>query len=89
MIPSTGCSSSQLRADIEKYFFEPYSRYGGPLDSSGFEHVFFGELSDRGSKQVIGLHNWAVAYNMERNDELQAHRLIRYRPVRYHATQFW
>jgi poly(U)-specific endoribonuclease len=44
------------RALLAKLWFGMYRRTsGGPVDSSGFEHVFVGEVKDG---QVIGCHNW-------------------------------
>jgi len=39
----------------------------GPLDSSGFEHVFVGEVK---KGQIIGCHNWIQIYNEERKGRL-------------------
>ena len=44
------------RSLLHKLWFQMYRRTsGGPIDSSGFEHVFVGEVKEG---QVIGCHNW-------------------------------
>jgi len=52
-------SAPESLADFKKYlyglWFELYSRTGKVNDSSGFEHVFLGEVKNG---QVIGFHNW-------------------------------
>jgi poly(U)-specific endoribonuclease len=40
---------------LKQIWFNTYSRGGGKIGSSAFEHVFLGELK-RG--EVIGMHNW-------------------------------
>ncbi|XP_041484929.1 poly(U)-specific endoribonuclease-like [Lytechinus variegatus] len=55
-------SVSDLRAKVEKMWFEPYSRSGGTLDTSGFEHVFVGEVKN---SKVSGYHNWFAFYEDE------------------------
>ncbi|XP_071517795.1 endoribonuclease Arlr-like isoform X3 [Panulirus ornatus] len=47
--------SHGLRQTLEDIWFTLYSRKGGKLGSSGYEHVFIGEL--KGGK-VSGFHNW-------------------------------
>ena len=43
-------------ANFAQIWFELYGRSrGGRKDSSGFEHVFVGEIKD---DQVSGFHNW-------------------------------
>lgn len=49
-------------------WFDLYKRErGGPRDSSGFEHVFVGEVKD-GS--VTGFHNWIQFYMEEKKGDL-------------------
>ena len=53
VVPPDVPGLSQL---LVRLWFELYRRHrGGPLDSSGFEHVFVGEIRDN---QVSGFHNW-------------------------------
>nr|XP_016473055.1 PREDICTED: poly(U)-specific endoribonuclease-B-like isoform X2 [Nicotiana tabacum] len=39
-------------------WFDLYSRGGTSASSSAFEHVFVGEIKERGEKSVSGFHNW-------------------------------
>lgn len=40
---------------LKQIWFTMYSRGGGKIGSSAFEHVFLGELK-RG--EIVGMHNW-------------------------------
>ena len=53
---------SDFLKEIKRLWFDLYSRHGRN-DSSGFEHVFVGEVSDN---EVIGFHNWIQLYNEEK-----------------------
>lgn len=44
-------------------WFNLYSRSRGVQDSSGFEHVFVGEIKN---EKVVGLHNWIQIYHEEK-----------------------
>jgi len=44
------------------YWFTLYPRKGRTLGSSGFEHVFVGEIS---KNEISGLHNWIQFYLLE------------------------
>ncbi|KAM6229577.1 LOW QUALITY PROTEIN: uridylate-specific endoribonuclease C-like [Spheniscus humboldti] len=58
-------SEEAFRADLKEMWFGLYSRSGGKaLDSSGFEHVFHGEIK-RG--KVSGCHSWVQLYALERS----------------------
>jgi len=60
-------TQAAFKEELRQYFFMSYSRSGsGPLDSSGFEHVFLGEI-DRG--QAKGMHNWVYAYFGEKDGD--------------------
>jgi poly(U)-specific endoribonuclease len=49
---------------LHTIWFETYNRQrGGREDSSGFEHVFVGEIKD---DQVSGFHNWIMFYLEEK-----------------------
>jgi poly(U)-specific endoribonuclease len=52
---------------LYQIWFEMYSRKGGVLDSSGFEHVFIGEVKNH---EVTGMHNWIRIYTEERRRAL-------------------
>lgn len=60
-------SQVELEEDLKKMWFGLYRRYNDILDSSGFEHVFSGEVK-RG--KVSGFHNWVRFYLAEKNNEL-------------------
>lgn len=48
-------SPNMLKANVKQIWFDAYSRAKGRMDSSAFEHVFFGEIKDG---IVSGMHNW-------------------------------
>lgn len=53
---------------LHSIWFELYSRTrGGRPDSSGFEHVFVGEVKDN---KVSGFHNWISIYMEEKKGNL-------------------
>uniref|UniRef100_A0A0K0FSA0 Endoribonuclease n=1 Tax=Strongyloides venezuelensis TaxID=75913 RepID=A0A0K0FSA0_STRVS len=51
-----------LVKNLKQIWFHPYSRSKGILDSSGFEHVFMGEIK---KNKITGLHNWFRFYVLE------------------------
>ncbi|KAJ9436098.1 Poly(U)-specific endoribonuclease-like protein [Diplonema papillatum] len=54
---------SAFRRMLHTLWFRGYpSTSGGPVDSSGFEHVFVGE--EKGSS-ITGMHNWVQLYREE------------------------
>ncbi|KAI6187412.1 Endoribonuclease [Aphelenchoides besseyi] len=55
--------SNTFRQAIMSIWFDTFSRAKGRLDSSAFEHVFFGEVKNQ---EVSGMHNWAVMADLER-----------------------
>jgi poly(U)-specific endoribonuclease len=62
-----GQASSDVAAfkeELRQYWFMPYTRSSGPLDSSGFEHVFVGEIKNNA---VSGMHNWVNFYLEEKD----------------------
>lgn len=50
---------------LSSIWFTMYSRGGGIIGSSAFEHVFLGELK---KDEVSGLHNWIFFANEEENN---------------------
>ncbi|KAI6222970.1 Endoribonuclease [Aphelenchoides fujianensis] len=57
---------------IRHIWFGVYSRADRKLGSSGFEHVFLGEIVEK-KMEVGGMHNWAIVHTHEVNktDPLQ------------------
>ncbi|KAG7326095.1 hypothetical protein KOW79_009496 [Hemibagrus wyckioides] len=49
--------------DLRMMWFGLYSRSSGSLDSSGFEHIFAGEIKNG---KVSGFHNWVRFYLLEK-----------------------
>jgi len=49
------------------------------LDSSGFEHVFVGEIKE---DQVVGFHNWITFYLQEKKGLIDYHGYFRRGTVR-------
>ncbi|XP_054882828.1 uridylate-specific endoribonuclease A isoform X2 [Poeciliopsis prolifica] len=60
-------SEAEFTADLKNMWFGLYSRYNGAMDSSGFEHIFAGEI--KGGK-VSGFHNWIQFYLLEKRGQL-------------------
>ena len=59
-----------FKSTLQTLWFRMYkSRKGGPLDSSGFEHVFVGE-EDEAKGEVTGMHNWIQIADEERKGNL-------------------
>jgi len=55
--------SLSWRRLLRHIWFDLYSRHRGVMGSSGFEHVFLGEIDDG---KVKGVHNWIWFYKMEK-----------------------
>uniref|UniRef100_A0A3B3ZVY6 Uridylate-specific endoribonuclease n=1 Tax=Periophthalmus magnuspinnatus TaxID=409849 RepID=A0A3B3ZVY6_9GOBI len=60
-------SEEEFLQDLKMMWFGLYSRSNGQLDSSGFEHIFAGEV--KGGK-VSGFHNWIQFYLLEKRGQL-------------------
>ncbi|XP_041097478.1 poly(U)-specific endoribonuclease-A, partial [Polyodon spathula] len=56
-------SEVEFIQDLKMMWFGLYSRGNGKLDSSGFEHVFSGEIKN---SKVSGFHNWIRFYLLEK-----------------------
>lgn len=50
-----GKDPKEFRDLLKQIWFNMYSRGGGKIGSSGFEHVFLAEIKNG---QLSGLHNW-------------------------------
>lgn len=62
-------SEQGFRDQLCNYWFTRYSRsQGKAMDSSGFEHVFAGELK---STTASGFHNWVQFYRQEEKGNLK------------------
>lgn len=55
ILQQKGLLQGRLRDTLKLIWFTPYPRGGRQLTSSGFEHVFVGEVKNR---KVSGFHNW-------------------------------
>ncbi|XP_076013021.1 uridylate-specific endoribonuclease A [Genypterus blacodes] len=56
-------SEEEFIHDLTMMWFGLYSRNNNKMDSSGFEHIFAGEI--KGGK-VSGFHNWIQFYRLEK-----------------------
>jgi hypothetical protein len=62
---TTAADREHFIRDLEELWFGLYSRKARN-DSSGFEHVFVGEINPD-TKEIVGFHNWIQIYLEERN----------------------
>ncbi|XP_031422974.1 poly(U)-specific endoribonuclease-like [Clupea harengus] len=56
-------SEEEFKYDLKMMWFGQYSRSSGKMDSSGFEHIFAGEIK---SGKISGFHNWLQFYLLEK-----------------------
>ncbi|XP_076926561.1 uncharacterized protein LOC143589783 [Bidens hawaiensis] len=66
------CAKGVVSEDFQEFkrlltslWFELYGRGGTSGCSSAFEHVFVGEIKNRGEQSVSGFHNWLQFYMEE------------------------
>ncbi|KAI3804338.1 hypothetical protein L1987_25801 [Smallanthus sonchifolius] len=66
------CSKGVVSEDYQEFkrlltslWFDLYGRGGTSSCSSAFEHVFVGEIKNRGEQSVSGFHNWLQFYMEE------------------------
>ncbi|KAL2901746.1 Poly(U)-specific endoribonuclease-B [Bienertia sinuspersici] len=57
----------EFKRMLKDLWFTLYGRGGTCGSSSSFEHVFVGEIKERGEQQVSGFHNWLQFYLEEAN----------------------
>ncbi|XP_063283776.1 uridylate-specific endoribonuclease D-like isoform X2 [Pelobates fuscus] len=60
-------SEASFKSDLKEMWFGLYTRTKGPLDSSGFEHAFHGEIHNG---KISGFHNWVQLYLQEKSGQL-------------------
>ncbi|XP_072254523.1 uridylate-specific endoribonuclease D-like [Pyxicephalus adspersus] len=60
-------SLESFKNDLQEMWFGLYPRKKGTLDSSGFEHVFHGEIHKR---KISGFHSWVQLYLLEKAGEI-------------------
>lgn len=70
---------SALKIELHNIWFKEYSRAKGVVGSSGFEHVFVGEL-DRDKMVISGSHNWVNTLLQENSGSMNYQGYIRYDP---------
>lgn len=51
-----------FKRTMTSLWFDLYRRGGTSGSSSSFEHVFVGEIKQRGEKEVSGFHNWLQVF---------------------------
>jgi poly(U)-specific endoribonuclease len=66
-------SESDFKSKLNKLWFNLFRR-SGKNDSSGFEHVFVGEMKQ---DKISGMHNWIQVYQEEQNDRFDYKGYIR------------
>jgi|ERR1712136_55147 len=70
-------SKANFKSLVKQLWFGMYPRVSGKLGSSGFEHVFLGELKNG----ITGLHSWLRYYIEEKNGLMNYLGYIRTRSI--------
>ena len=70
-------SKANFKNLVKQLWFGMYPRVSGKLGSSGFEHVFLGELKNG----ITGLHSWLRYYIEEKNGLMNYLGYIRTRSI--------
>ncbi|KAL7149982.1 hypothetical protein ABFS83_05G078300 [Erythranthe nasuta] len=63
-------SFQDFKRMMTSLWFDLYGRGGTSGSSSAFEHVFVGEIKQRGEQQVSGFHNWIQFYLEESKERV-------------------
>ncbi|KAJ4759152.1 Poly(U)-specific endoribonuclease [Rhynchospora pubera] len=56
------CDYEEFKRILISLWFNLYGRGGTSGSSSAFEHVFVGEIKNRGENEISGFHNWIQFY---------------------------
>ncbi|CAN1748508.1 Uridylate-specific endoribonuclease B [Linum perenne] len=65
---------------MSSLWFDLYNRGGTYGSSSAFEHVFVGEIKQRGEQEVSGFHNWLQVCLPLSSWSLSPNKLLKYYP---------
>ncbi|KAJ7952613.1 poly(U)-specific endoribonuclease-B [Quillaja saponaria] len=63
-------SYQDFKRTLNSLWFDLYARGGASGSSSAFEHVFVGEIKQRGEQEVSGFHNWIQFYLEEAKERV-------------------
>lgn len=80
-----GSSLSEFKQMVQAMWFGLYSRKNGQLDTSGFEHVFVGEIK---GNEVSGFHNWIQFYLQEKLEVLNYYGYLSYQQPELWGMRF-
>jgi len=80
-----GGSESAFKSNLKEMWFGLYSRQNNKLDSSGFEHMFVGEIK---SGDVSGFHNWVQFYTQEQAGDLNYYGYTNTQEPRLYGVHF-
>ena len=70
-----GLIKRSLRTVLDEIWFDLYGRSGRNPGSSGFEHVFIGELKNG---KVSGFHNWVSFVHEEQEQDIDYKGFMKY-----------